>query len=105
MVRRRRLLVETGSSFDPANICGAVHGLEKFRAPDVIAYHPRTKQWRFIEVKRTEHTVRLDQQLSLAAAKYFLDVEAEVVHLREGQGGITEREPLQVPLTLTNATV
>ena len=45
-------------------------------------------------MKRTEHTVRLDQQLSLAAAKYFLDVDAEVIHLREGRKGISEREPL-----------
>jgi hypothetical protein len=101
----RRLLAETGRSFDPQMICAAVQGLEKFRAPDVIAYHPRTGQWRFIEVKRTEHTVRLDQQLSLAAAKYFLDVDAEVIHLREGRGGITEREPLEVRLTLTNTIV
>ena len=35
----------------------------------------------------------------------FLDVDAEVIHLRDSRAGITEREPLLVRLSLTNVAV
>jgi hypothetical protein len=90
-------LVKSGRTYDRSTLAILV-GLNAFRAPDVIAFHPRTGGWRFIEVKRTERSVRWDQLLSLAAAKQFLEVEVEVIFLRENREAATTLTPLNVTL-------
>jgi predicted RNase H-like nuclease len=98
----RQLLIESGRTFDPRQLASAVEGLRTFRPPDVIAFHPQKRSWRFIEVKRTEKQVRQDQQLSLAAAKHFLNVEAEVIYLRPSLETVT-KPSLVVTLRLAGA--
>jgi hypothetical protein len=94
----RQLLVKSGRVFDPQRLGDLVRQeLPTFRAPDVVAYDPSHNLWRFIEAKLSEKTVRRDQQLSLAIAQYFLNVQGEVIHLHPGEVG-APKAPLRVLL-------
>lgn len=80
----------------PADVQGALDFLP--RSPDVVAYHPKRKEWRFCEVKRARDRVALEQVQALALLHLLTGAPVAVIKvLEDGVAATREYLPVTVP--------